>query len=159
MSRASHLAALLIAAIVAFPAQAQQSRHEEVARKGAGVMPFVLTRTRHLFVDKPSGGTQTVTANDKRDRRQIELIRSHLQTEAQRFARGDFSDPAAIHGVDMPGLTDLASAGRKLGVTYRSVPAGASITFTSKDAAIVGAIHQWFAAQRSDHDAHAHVHQ
>jgi hypothetical protein len=159
MSRASSLAALLIAASVAFPAPAQQSRHDEVARTGAAVMPFDLTRTRHFFDYKPRGGTETVTANDEHDRRQIELIRTHLQTEARRFARGDFSDPATIHGTDMPGLTDLASAGRKLKVTYKSVPAGASITFTSKDAAIVSAIHQWFEAQRSDHGAHAHVHQ
>jgi hypothetical protein len=57
----------------------------------------------------------------------------------------------------MPGLTTLASAGGKLKASYARVPSGARITFTSKDAAIVRAIHAWFAAQRSDHDAHAHM--
>ena len=149
--------AALIGAM-ACPAQAQTSRQEDVAQKGAVVMPFDLARTRHFFDDRPTGGVETVTANDAKDARQVDLIRSHLQAEAQRFSRGDFSDPAAIHGQEMPGLSTLASAGGKLKIVYRAVPAGGSILFTSQDAAVVGAIHQWFAAQRSDHDAHAHMH-
>lgn len=139
-------------------AVAQTSRQDEVARKGAAVMPFDLARTRHFFEDNPAGGVETVTANDERDVGQIELIRAHLQKEAQRFARGEFSDPSAIHGADMPGLSALAAAGSKLHVAYSSLPTGASIAFSSTDAATVSAIHQWFAAQRSDHGAHAHRH-
>lgn len=150
---------LFLAGLLACPVQAQQSRQAEVAQKGAAVMPFDLMRTQHFFDDQSTGGVETVTANDPRDSKQVELIRAHLQTEAQRFARGDFSDPKAIHGDAMPGLKTLASAGGKLEVSYQSLPAGASIAFTSRDAAVVRAIHDWFAAQRSDHGAHAHMHQ
>jgi len=143
---------------VALPAHSQQSRQAEVAQKGASVMPFDLTRTQHFFDDKPTGGVEIVTANDKHDAKQIELIRSHLQQEAQRFSRGDFSDPANIHGDDMPGLRTLASPGRELEIWYKSLPTGASLTFTSKDESVVRAVHEWFAAQRSDHNAHAHMH-
>ena len=158
MIRLSNLVMLLSIGCIACPVEAQPSRQEAVAQKGATVMPFDLGRTQHFFDDKPTGGVETVIANDARDAKQIELIRAHLQGEAQRFARGDFSDPAAIHGVDMPGLKTLASAGGRLEVAYKSLPAGASVTFTSKDAAVVRAIHDWFAAQRSDHAAHAHMH-
>jgi hypothetical protein len=135
-----------------------QSRQEQVAHSGAAVMPFDLTRTTHFFDDSGNGGIETVTANDIGDTPQIELIRAHLKTEAQRFGRGDFSDPAKIHGKDMPGLAGLAVAGNKLRVSYQQLPAGASLTYTSDDQAVVGALHDWFAAQRSDHGAHEHMH-
>ena len=58
----------------------------------------------------------------------------------------------------MPGLAALEHAGDKLHVSYRDVPSGASLTYASADPAVVGAIHDWFAAQRSDHAAHMHMH-
>jgi hypothetical protein len=130
----------------------------EVARDGAEVMPFDLARSTHFFDDTRSGGIETITANNKHDTRQTALIRSHLATESKRFSHGDFSDPAKIHGKDMPGLAELANAGDKLHVQYRSLPAGASLTYASTDPDVIAAIHAWFAAQRSDHAAHSHVH-
>ncbi len=135
------------------------SRREEVALKGATVMPFDLARTMHFFDDDATGGVETVTANDKSDAEQIALIRSHLATEAQRFGRGDFSDPAKIHGADMPGLAALSKAGAKLRVVFLDVTGGASLTYESREPAVIAAIHDWFAAQRADHAAHAHMHE
>lgn len=137
---------------------ASASRQEEVARKGSTVMPFDLMKTTHFFDDGAHGGTETVTANDPADMQQVELIRSHLAREARLFARGDFSDPAAIHGQNMPGLAALSHAGGKLHVSYRELPAGASVVYASEDPAVIAAIHDWFAAQRSDHAAHQHMH-
>ena len=139
-------------------AKSPTARQQEIARQGAEVMPFDLRRTNHFFDDTPTGGIGTVTVNDPRDRAQIELIRSHLREEAKRFARGDFSDPARIHGKDMPGLLTLGGAARKLKITYKDVPAGGSITFVTRDPQIASAVHEWFKAQRSDHQAHEHMH-
>jgi hypothetical protein len=154
-------ASALIGISIAFAADPgpHMSRQDEVARSGAAVMPFDLMRTTHFFDDTPSGGIETVTANDDSDARQISLIRSHLTAEAKRFARGDFSDPAKIHGAEMPGLAALTSAGDKLRVRYTQLPAGASLTYASPDPAVAAAVHAWFAAQRSDHAANAHLHQ
>ena len=138
--------------------QASQTRQAEVARKGATVMPFDLTRTTHFFDDLKTGGVETVSANDKTDSGQIRLVRAHLSAEAKRFSHGDFSDPAKIHGENMPGLAELSHAGAKLRVKYKSLPAGASLTYSSRDEVVVAAIHEWFAAQRSDHMAHMHMH-
>ena len=153
-------AGTLLCASLAFGAEpnSKTSRQDEVALKGATVMPFDLMRTTHFFDDTPAGGIETITANDSKDARQIALIRSHLAEEAKRFGRGDFSDPAKIHGQDMPGLAELARAGDKLQVKYRKSPAGASLSYASADAAVVAAVHAWFAAQRSDHAAHSHIH-
>jgi len=153
-------AGTLLCASVAFAAEpgSKLSRQDDVALKGASVMPFDLARTTHFFDDTPGGGIETITANDKKDARQIALIRSHLAEEAKRFGRGDFSDPAKIHGQDMPGLDVLARAGDKLQVKYRKLPAGASLSYASADAAVIAGVHAWFAAQRSDHAAHSHIH-
>jgi hypothetical protein len=154
-------AGTLLCASVAFAAEqgSTMSRQDEIVLKGATVMPFDLMRTTHFFDDTPGGGIETITANDKKDARQIALIRSHLAEEAKRFRRGDFSDPAKIHGQDMPGLDALARAGDKLRVKYRKLPAGASLSYASADAAVIAGVHAWFAAQRSDHAAHSHMHE
>jgi hypothetical protein len=153
-------AGTLLSVAVAFAAEpgSKMSRQDEVALKGASVMPFDLVRTTHFFDDTPGGGIETVKANDKKDARQIALIRSHLAEEAKRFRRGDFADPATIHGQDMPGLDVLARAGDKLRVKYEKLPAGASLGYASADAAVIAGVHAWFAAQRSDHAAHSHMH-
>jgi hypothetical protein len=164
MMRPSIQAACLLMSLLlgAQPGFAQEpagmSRQSEVARKGARVMPFDLARTTHRFDDTAAGGVETVTANDADDTRQIELIRSHLGHEAARFSRGDFSDPATIHGKDMPGLATLAAAGDKLRVSYEAVPAGARLSYSSADPAVTRAVHAWFAAQRSDHAVHEQHH-
>jgi hypothetical protein len=152
-------AGTLLCTAVAFAAEPKISRQDEVALKGATVMPFDLMRTTHFFDDTPGGGIETITANDTKDTRQIALIRSHLAEEAKRFRRGDFADPAKIHGQDMPGLDALARAGDKLQVKYRQLPAGASLSYASADAAVIAGVHAWFAAQRSDHAAHSHMHE
>ena len=160
VSRAALLAMLaaLASACASHEPSASASRQEEVARKGSAVMPFDLMKTTHFFDGEPNGGIETITANDASDREQVGLIRSHLAKESDRFARGDFSDPAAIHGADMPGMAALARAGDKLHVSCRDVPGGASLTYASDDPAVVRAIHEWFAAQRSDHATHMHMH-
>jgi hypothetical protein len=154
-------ASALISVSIAFAEEPgpKVSRQDEVARTGASVMPFDLTRTKHFFDDTPSGGVETITADDKSDAQQIALIQSHLAVEAKRFGNGDFSDPAKIHGQDMPGLAELTRAGKKLQVRYEKLPAGASLTYASHDPTVAKAIHAWFAAQRSDHAAHSHMRQ
>lgn len=160
VSRAAILAALaaFASACATHEHSASASRQEEVARKGSVVMPFDLMKTTHFFDDGAQGGTETVTANDPGDTQQVALIRSHLAKEALLFSRGDFSDPAAIHGENMPGLATLRAARGKLSVSYRELPAGASVVYASQDPAVVAAIHDWFAAQRADHAAHMHMH-
>lgn len=86
------------------------SRREIVAERGAQVMPFSLDATTHVFDATARGGTQRVVANDPDDAREIGLIREHLRDEADAFSRGDFGDPAAIHGDGMPGLEALQAS-------------------------------------------------
>ena len=132
------------------------TRQEEIAARGAEVMPFDLERTTHHFESRPWGGVQTVVA-DEPDAEQIELVRAHLRGEAARFARGDFDDPMAIHGHAMPGLAELrvgAEAGR-VEIGYTDVPTGGRLTYRADEGALVTALHAWFDAQLMDHGADA----
>ncbi len=121
-------------------------------------MPFDLEQTMHHFQSLDDGGLQTVMAKDPGNQEQIALIQAHLQEEAAKFERGDFSDPAKIHGEDMPGLAKLKAGAGQIDIQYLPLPDGAQIRYTTTDAALVIAIHHWFMAQRADHGRHATGH-
>jgi len=135
-----------------------RSRQEEVALRGAEVMPFDLEQTLHVFEKLDNGGLQRVVVKEPSNKEQISLIQRHLKEEAEKFRRGDFSDPARIHGQDMPGLAELKSAAGKIEVAYTPLPDGAQIRYTTKEPALVMALHHWFDAQVSDHGRHASGH-
>ncbi|MEO1397081.1 MAG: aspartate carbamoyltransferase [Cyanobacteria bacterium J06634_5] len=130
-------------------------RQAHVAARGAQVMPFNLEETTHIFQPFPEGGLQTVVADNPTDTQQISLIQTHLQSEANKFSSGDFSDPAAIHGDTMPGLSTLSKGYQNIQIQYSSLPNGGEIRYRTQDSALISALHDWFAAQRSDHGHHA----
>lgn len=122
-----------------------------MATRAAQVMPFDLSATTHTFTKTDVGGIELVLANDPSDSRNVELIRSHLQDEAAAFRRGNYSDPARIHGMDMPGLDELEAGASRVDVRYDPVIGGARITYSSSDAVLVAALHAWFDRQDVDH--------
>jgi hypothetical protein len=130
-------------------------RHAEVAERGRQVMPFDLDRTTHRFTKTDTGGVQTVSADDPNDIEQRRLIREHLRNEVDRFAAGDFTDPARLHGDTMPGLDTLRGHAGRIAITYQDTDAGAAITYRTDDAELIEALHVWFDAQVSDHGKHA----
>jgi hypothetical protein len=130
-------------------------RQAVVAERGAHVMPFDLDATTHHFAPHAEGGLQTVVADDPSDQDQIALIQQHLQEEAEAFRRGDFGDPARIHGADMPGLAALQAGAGRFDVEYRPRDDGAELSYTTDDPVLVAVLHDWFAAQTSDHGQHA----
>ncbi|MFE7841255.1 aspartate carbamoyltransferase [Streptomyces sp. NPDC057474] len=130
-------------------------RQETVAEHGQTVMPFDLEQTTHRFTATETGGVQDVVADQSDDAKQIGLIRTHLQQEAKAFSRGDFGDPAQIHGDSMPGLKGLQEGYERIEVRYRERPEGATLTYATDEPALVDALHTWFKAQLSDHGDHA----
>jgi hypothetical protein len=132
-----------------------QTKQEHVHHMGHGVMPFDLSQTTHIFRMTESGGVQRVIAKDAAAKDQVALIQQHLQHEAAAFRRGDYADPAALHGANMPGLADLQAGAAQVKVAYSALPNGAEITFTTKNRHLLTAIHRWFGAQLSEHGADA----
>ncbi|MEU4769463.1 hypothetical protein AB0H12_40145 [Actinosynnema sp. NPDC023794] len=130
-------------------------RQAGVAERGASVMPFDLERTTHRFTKTDTGGVQTVIADDPGDAAQITLIREHLTAEVDRFRRGDFTDPARIHGNEMPGLEALRAHDGRITIDYETTPDGGRVTYNTSRAELRNALHAWFDAQVSDHGPHA----
>lgn len=140
--------------LAAYAADAQ--RQAEVAKRGADVMPFSLKATTHIFTRSNDGGTQRVIAKDASDSEQVRLVRAHLQDIQKEFQRGDFSGPSHIHGKDMPGLAPLKAANpSQISIDYQDVDGGGELTFHTRNAKLVKALHSWFDAQLSDHGADA----
>jgi hypothetical protein len=132
-----------------------QTRQDHVHHMGAGVMPFDLARTTHIFRMTESGGVQRVVVKDPAARDQVALIQQHLKHEAEAFRRGNYADPAALHGAEMPGLKELQAGARQIRVTFSARPDGAEITFKTTNRHLLTAIHRWFGAQLSEHGADA----
>ena len=160
---------LLVAALtlnIQFPAHAinevSESRLQEVAKRGAKVMPFELGQTLHIFTKMPKGGLQQVLVKNQNNSKQVKLIQQHLSEIAAKFKLGDFSDPTTIHGENMPGLKELKNASPgAINIAYEALPNGAQITYTTENPALIQALHLWFDAQLSDHARHAmpnHLH-
>ncbi len=150
----SVLLALALVAALPQAAAGETPQQKQVERNSEQVMPFSMDATMHRFKPTADGGVQTVLVHDG-DPKQVALVRSHLRKEAAAFARGDFTDPASIHGGTMPGLRALHSGAKRIGVRYGDVPRGAKIVYATHDPALVAALHAWFKAQVSDHGAHA----
>lgn len=131
------------------------SREQVIAERSAKVMPFDLDATTHVFTPSAEGGTQTVTADDSSDRQQIDLIQQHLRDEVAAFSRGDFGDPARVHGSGMPGLAALEAGAGRIVVEYQPLDNGGKVRYATGDQALVAALHDWFAAQTTDHTGHA----
>ncbi|MFI2436701.1 aspartate carbamoyltransferase [Streptomyces sp. NPDC018693] len=137
------------------PREGGTARQDLVAERGRTVMPFDLEETTHRFTPTATGGVQDVVADRRGDTEQIGLIRAHLREEAAAFGRGDFGDPARIHGDEMPGLTELRDGYDRVQVRYADRADGATLTYSTTDPALVDALHDWFEAQLGDHGAHA----
>jgi len=152
--------AIVFAVMLAVPplVQSETERQQGVAERGAQVMPFDLEQTVHVFEPLEDGGLQRVIVKEDADGEQVALVQEHLREEAERFQAGDFSDPARIHGADMPGLTALSAGAERLDVSYTALPAGGEIRYRARDPDLVAAIHRWFHAQVHDHGSHATMH-
>ena len=152
----SMLAMLLTTLPVLALEEASKARLDEVARRGAQVMPFSLEQTTHIFTKTEKGGLQQVIVKEIPNTEQVKLIQAHLSKVSREFAQGDFSDPARIHGEDMPGLAELRKAKTgEITIEYKELSNGAQINYSTDDPALIEAVHQWFDAQLSDHAQHA----
>jgi hypothetical protein len=132
-----------------------QTPQAHVHDSAHGVMPFDISKTVHAFRMTEQGGVQRVVIRDPSAREQVPLIQQHLRHEAERFQKGDYSDPGTLHGKDMPGLTDLQSGASRITVAYAALSDGAEISFRTDDRHLLTAIHRWFGAQLSEHGADA----
>jgi hypothetical protein len=95
-------------------AHEHRTKQEHIRRMVPNAMPFDLSKTVPIFRMTNSGGVQRVIVKDATATDQVTLIQQHLQKDARAFQRGDFSAPAALYGVNMPGLKELQAGAPNL---------------------------------------------
>lgn len=132
-----------------------QTAQDHIHTMGHSVMPFDLAKSTHIFHMTDSGGVQRVIVKDASAKDQVAMIQRHLEHEAEAFQRGDYSDPASLHGKDMPGLKELQTGAKQIMVVYSALPNGAEINFITMNLHLLTAVHRWFGAQLSEHGADA----
>ena len=142
----------LAAALTTTYAQTQQ---EHVHHMSHTVMPFEMSKTLHVFQMTDDGGILRVVTREAGAADQVGLIQQHLKHEAEEFQKGNFGDPAKLHGASMPGLDDIEKGVAKIKVSYGMLPIGAEIIFATADRHLITAIHRWFGARLSEHGADA----
>jgi len=110
----------------------------------------------HRFDDLPDGGRIELQRGED-DPAGVEQIRQHLQHIAQAFAAGDFSDPTAVHGHEMPGTGVMAQRSELITYSFTPLPRGGEVRITTEDPDALRAIHSFMAAQRGEHRAGGHT--
>ena len=157
MKSAPSLVLFMTVLLATCPAMASraQTTQEHVHAGSHSVMPFDLSKTLHIFKMTEQGGVERVVARDPVSTEQLALVQAHLRHEAAEFQKGNYSDPAALHGAAMPGLNKLQEGASRIRVSYADLPNGAAITFETTDLHLLTAIHTWFGAQLSEHGADA----
>ncbi len=121
--------------------------------QGMGVDQYA---SAHVFDDLPDGGRiefqDTVGDDDA-----VEQIRAHMQEIAGAFARGDFSTPGFVHGMDeVPGTRVMAERRDVIEYEYSPLERGGAVTMRTSDSTALAAIHEFLAFQRMDHRAEGH---
>jgi len=137
------------------PISAQTTQQEHVHQMSHNVMPFDISKTVHIFKMTELGGVERVVTREAGASDQVALIQMHLRHEAEQFQKGNYSDPAKLHGEGMPGLKELQEGASHIKVSYTTLPNVAEIKFETTDLHLLTAIHRWFGAQLSEHGADA----
>ncbi|WP_051241529.1 hypothetical protein [Azohydromonas australica] len=137
--------------------EAVAARIADVALPGAAGAAEASPSTIRMFTESESGGIQRVVAKDAADEMKVRLVRRRLRDIRNAFLLGDVASPSSHPLVaDLPARLRDAAPGRVL-VGYRDIPAGGELTYYSRDAGWVNALHGWFDTLASDPSADAVV--
>jgi hypothetical protein len=152
------LAGCKAAAPASDPASAAgaDSAFAAVQARGATVMGVSQTASTHVFEDLPDGGRIVYTANAANDTAAVHAIQAHLRDIAGAFAKGDFSQPAQVHGREVPGTAALAARNATVRYLVADRPDGGELRIVTNDAATLAAVRDFLQFQRTDHRAPAH---
>lgn len=131
-------------------ASARDSAFAAMQGRGRAVMGVDQYSSTHTFDDLPDGG-RNVLQRDTEDTAGTRAIRDHLRHEAERFAAGDFADPATVHAQPVPGTAVMTARRTFIRYEFHELPRGGELRITTSDTAALRAVHQFLAFQRGEH--------
>ena len=133
------------------PTPSPHDHHAAVNERGDHVMGFDHEKTTHHFLLTKSGGVIQVSANDPKDTASRYAIQQHMGHIAKMFSEGDFNAPMLIHAQVPPGVPEMKTNLKAIRWKNVHTKTGANIVITSKDPAMIKAIHQFLIFQIQDH--------
>jgi hypothetical protein len=128
----------------------RDSAFAELQERGKRAMGVDQYTSRHLFDALPDGGRIELLRSID-DSAGVTRIRSHIRDIARAFAAGDFSTPAFVHMLSVPGTKAMAAKRDVIVYEPRDLPRGAELRIRTKDAEALRAIHEFMRFQRGDH--------
>jgi hypothetical protein len=123
---------------------------EQIQARGQEAMGVDQYTSSHRFEPLPDGGLIRLQ-RDREDSAGTARIRSHMQTIALGFARGNFTLPGFVHAREVPGTAVMAQRRSRITYTADTLPRGGQLRIHSHDPAAVAAIHQFLSFQHRDH--------
>jgi hypothetical protein len=133
-------------------ASAGDSAFAALQARGKVAMGVDQYTSTHVFDSLEDGGRIELQRNVD-DPEGIRTIREHLQEIARAFKAGDFSTPAFVHMMEVPGTRIMAAKRDAITYTFRELPRGGELRITTRDPEAIRAIHEFMAFQREDHRA------
>ena len=127
------------------------SHQVQVEKHGDEAMGFPHDKTTHHFRLYSDGGAIEVTANDPKDSRSIQAIRSHLTHIVAMFANGDFSIPMFIHDQTPPGVPAMKQKAAEISYKVEELPSGGRVRIKTTDADALQGVHAFLRFQIEDH--------
>lgn len=133
------------------PSPDQDKRSESVVKRGEHVMGFSHETTTHHFRLFSDGGEIVVTANDAKDKANIDQIRTHLGHIAKMFASGNFKAPLLIHDTNPPGTATMTRLKGQIRYEFSETDRGARIRLVTSSPETTDAVHAFLLFQIVDH--------
>ncbi len=145
------LVVLIGLAAVGHVAAAQERDHHAMNARGDKVMGFDQAATSHHFFLYEDGGAIEVTVKDRADKKNLDAIRSHLPHIMQSFGKGDFSDPAFVHGEGVAGTETMQRLRDRIAYKYEDMRDGGRIRISTRHARALAAVHEFLRFQITEH--------
>ena len=133
------------------PSPDQDKRSEGVVKRGEHIMGFSHEATTHHFRLFRDGGEIDVTANDPKDKTNIDQIRTHLGHIAKMFASGNFNAPMLIHDTNPPGTATMTRLKQQIRYEFSEIDRGARIRLVATSPETTDAVHAFLLFQIVDH--------
>lgn len=125
---------------------------EALQVRGEGAMGVDQYIAVHQF-DALDDGGRIELQHGEDDPEAIATIRAHLKEIAASFAAGDFSVPALVHDMPVPGTDVMAARREQIRYEFKELPRGGGVRIFTEDAEAREAIRAFMAFQRMDHRA------
>lgn len=126
-----------------------------VQRRGHTAMGVDQYTSTHVFQPLADGGWIELQRDTVDSADRVRIL-EHMEEIAAAFAAGDFSVPGFVHAQDVPGTAVMAALRGRISYVVESLPRGAALRLTTGDSSALGAIHEFLAFQRKDHQAGTH---